>query len=67
MAEELIQYVWRASKGFNREILDAIAHIERFGLRAEIDDDGVTLADMAGQPIMTDRTNGKEIIVTVAA
>lgn len=67
VAEDLIQYVWRASRGFNREMLDAIAHIERFGLRAEIDDDGVTLADMAGQPIMTDRTNGKEIIVTVAA
>ena len=67
VAEELIQYVWRASKGFNREILDAIAHIERFGLRADIDEGGVTLADMAGQPIMTDRVTGKEIFITVAA
>ena len=64
VADDLVQYVWKASRGYNREILDAIAHIERFGLRADIDEGGVTISDMAGQPIMTDRTTGKEIIVT---
>lgn len=64
VAPDLTQYVWRASRGFNREILDAIAHIERFGRRANIDQSGVTIDDMVGQPIMTDRTTGKEIFVT---
>ena len=66
VADDLIQYVWRASRGFNREILDAIAHIERFGMRADVGEAGVTISDMAGQPIMTDRTTGKDIIVTRA-
>lgn len=66
VADDLVQYVWKASRGFNREILDAIAHIERFGMRADVGETGVTISDMAGQPIMTDRTTGKEIIVTGA-
>jgi len=66
VADDLVQYVWKASRGFNREILDAIAHIERFGLRINIDQTGLTIADMAGQPIMTDRTTGKDIFVTGA-
>lgn len=67
VAPDLIEFVWRRSRGYNREILDAIAHIERFGLRADIDEGGVGVADMAGQAIMTDRTTGKEIIVPEAA
>lgn len=64
VAADLISYVHKASRGFNREILDAIAHIERFGMRADIGDGGVTIEDMHGQPIMTDRVTGKEIFVT---
>ncbi|MDF2141219.1 AAA family ATPase [Paenirhodobacter sp. CAU 1674] len=64
VAPDLVNYVWKASRGFNREILDAIAHIERFGMRVDIDQTGVSIDDMIGQPIMTDRVTGKEIFVT---
>lgn len=67
VADDMVQFVWQRSRGFNREILDAIAHIERFGLRADIDQGGVSIADMAGQAIMTDRTTGRDIIVPEAA
>lgn len=63
VAPDLIAFVTKVSKGYNREILDAIANIERFGRRMEPGPDGVTLADMAGQVIMSDRALGKPIIV----
>lgn len=63
VAEDLTEFVWRLSKGFNREILEAIAHIERFGLRADIGAAGITMADMAGQVLMNDRSTSKPIIV----
>ncbi|MGD9863056.1 MAG: AAA family ATPase [Pseudodonghicola sp.] len=63
VADDLVHFVWQRSRGFSREILDAIAHMERFGLRINIDQTGLTLADMSGQPIMTDRTTGKDIFV----
>ncbi|QOL80435.1 AAA family ATPase [Pseudooceanicola spongiae] len=65
VANDLIAFVCRASKGFSREILDAIKSIERFGRRFDIGSDGVTVADMAGQVIMTDRNSGKDIFVPV--
>lgn len=64
VADDLVKFVWQRSRGYNREILDAIAHIERFGLRADVDEAGVTVDDMVGQPIMMDRTTGKDIVVT---
>lgn len=63
VAPDLVDLVWRLSKGFNREILDAIANIERFGRRMDPGPDGVTRADMAGQVIMSDRATGKAILV----
>lgn len=63
VADDLAQFVLKASRGFNREILEAIASIERFGLRADYGDEGVTLRDMAGQTLMIDRLSGKMIIV----
>lgn len=63
VAPDLISFVWKVSKGFNREILEAIAHIERFGLRFDPSAAGITLADMAGQIIMNDRTTGKPVCV----
>jgi len=63
VAPDMVEFVWKVSKGFNREILDAITNIERFGKRFDHDADGVTLADMAGQAIMNDRSTGKLISV----
>lgn len=67
VAPDLVGFVHRLSKGYNREILDAIANIERFGRRMEPGPDGVTLADMAGLVIMRNRDTGREIIVPEAA
>jgi len=63
VAPDLTAFVTRVSKGFNREVLDAIANIERFGRRMDLGPEGVTLADMAGQAIMSDRALGKPIVV----
>lgn len=67
VAPDLIQFVAKVSKGYNREILDAIANIERFGRRMDPGPEGVTLADMAGQVIMSDRALGKPVLVPGAA
>lgn len=67
VAPDLVDFVWRVSKGFNREILEAIAHIERFGLRIDLGPEGLTVGDMAGQIIMNDRNTGKPICVPGAA
>lgn len=66
VAPDLIGFVTRLSKGYNREVLDAIANIERFGRRMEPGPEGVTLADMAGLVIMRNRDTGKDIIVPEA-
>ncbi|MEN2979963.1 AAA family ATPase [Tistrella bauzanensis] len=64
VADDLCEFVWRASRGYSREILDAIRSIETFGERL-VDDlgGGVTLADMAGQPLMIDRASGSSVYV----
>lgn len=62
VAEDLVAFVAKASRGFSREILDAIMSIERFGRRSDPGPDGVTLTEMAGQPLMTDRNTGREIM-----
>lgn len=63
VAPDLAEFVCRASRGLNREILDAIRSIERFGNRYDYGADGVTLQDMVGQPIMNDRNKGTPIMV----
>ena len=67
VAPDLCEFVHRVSKGFNREIMDAIRHIERFGMRGEAGPAGISMADMAGQVIMNDRDTGNPIIVPRAA
>jgi DNA transposition AAA+ family ATPase len=67
VADDLIQLVWRYSKGFSREMVEAISKIERFGRRIDVGPEGVTVADMAGQIIMSNRDTGKDIIVPEAA
>ncbi|WP_299165845.1 ATP-binding protein [uncultured Tateyamaria sp.] len=63
VSPELIKFVWRVSKGFNREILNAIANMEAVGKRLDLDEYGLTLADMAGQKILQDRDTGEAVIV----
>ncbi len=67
LGENQHEFVWKVSKGFNREILEAIAHIERFGLRYEPGPDGITVSDMAGQVIMNDRNTSRPIFIPGAA
>ncbi|ANH05011.1 AAA family ATPase [Shinella sp. HZN7] len=67
VAPDLVEFVWKVSRGYNREILEAIAHIERFGFRMEPGPEGVTMSDMAGQMIMNDRSSGKPIMLPRAA
>jgi DNA transposition AAA+ family ATPase len=66
VAEDLVAFIWKVSKGYNREILEAIAHVERAGLRLDPDEAGISMADMAGQVIMNDRDTGKPIHVPEA-
>ena len=63
VAEDLLDFVLRVSGGYNREILEAIANIERFGLRNAPGENGLTLADMAGQVILNDRAQSRPIKV----
>jgi len=63
VADDLISFVWKLSKGYSREIVDAIKSIERFGLRIDPGPSGVTMEDMAGQVIMSNRDTGKPIVV----
>lgn len=64
VAEDLATFVHRATGGFNREILEAIKSIERFGLRnPPAGSDGLTLREMAGQHLTNDRKSGRPIHV----
>lgn len=62
IADDLSQFMWKVSKGFNRELLEAIAHVERAGMRLDHGEAGVTLADMAGQVVTYDRETGNPIM-----
>lgn len=66
VANDLTAFVWKLSKGFSREMVEAIKSIERFGQRFEPGPAGITLSDMAGQKIMSNRETGKDIIVPEA-
>lgn len=63
VADDLVEFVHRASHGFNREVVEAIGYIERFGRRLEETDGGVSVADMAGEIIMHNRNTGQAVAV----
>lgn len=64
VAPDLAAFVTQATRGFNREILEAIRSIERFGMRnAPKGQEGLTLQEMAGQLLANDRKSGREIFV----
>jgi hypothetical protein len=67
VADDLIGLIWKLSKGFSREMVDAIKAVERFGFRIDPGPESVTVADMAGQPLMNNRETGQQILVPEVA
>lgn len=66
VSPDLAAFVHRATGGFNREILEAIKSIERFGHRNPPKDaSGLTVREMAGQHLINDRKSGQAIAVPV--
>lgn len=66
VAPDLAAFVHRATGGFNRELLEAITAIERFGRRnPPATPVGLSLRDMAGQHLINDRKSGQPIAVPV--
>jgi DNA transposition AAA+ family ATPase len=63
VAPDLVALVHRLSGGLNREIMEAIAHVERFGRRVRPGPEGVSVRAMEGEPIMSDRRTGQPIAV----
>ncbi len=66
VAPDLASFVHRATGGFNREILEAIKSIERFGHRNPPKGaEGLTTREMSGQHLINDRKSGQAIAVPV--
>lgn len=64
VAKCLASFVHRATGGFNRELLEAIQAIERFGHRNPPEgSEGLTTREMAGQHLINDRKSGQPIAV----
>lgn len=63
VADDLVEFVHYVSGGLNREILEAISHMESFGRRFDVGVNGLTRADMAGEIIMNDRNTTEPIFV----
>ncbi|MBI0177557.1 AAA family ATPase [Bartonella apis] len=64
VADNLVNFVHQVTRGFNREVKEAIANIERAGKRGEFSKDNpMTLSDMAGKLLVNDRRTGKPIFV----
>jgi len=60
VADDLVDFLHKVSSGFNREIKEGIASIERWGKR---NPGPVSLASMAGQVLLYDRRSGTPITV----
>lgn len=66
-ADCLTAFAHRVTEGYSREIMEAIAAVERFGKRNGAGPDNpVKLRDMAGQVLINDRRTGNPIIVPEA-
>ena len=65
VADDLVEYLHKMSKGLAREIKEGIANIERFGRKNPPKGDGLTIKDMSGQILMNDRDTGRPIVVRV--
>jgi len=64
VGDDLADYVCEMTDGYNREIKEAIANIERAGKRGEYTAESpMRLADMAGRTLMNNRKTGAAFIV----
>lgn len=64
VADDVVQFVHQVTRGFNREIKEAIANIERAGKRGEFNNETpMQLIDMAGKLLVNDRQTGAPIFV----
>lgn len=66
--DDLARFIHRATTGFNRELLEAVKTVERFGLRAKLGDPqaGLSLKEMSGQYLINDRRTGRPIHIPEA-
>lgn len=64
VADDLVGFTHQVTQGFNREIKEALAMVERVGKRNNAGPDKpVSLAHLAGQPLVNDRRTGAPIVV----
>jgi len=64
VADDVVEFTHRVTGGYNREVMEALATVERVGKRnAASEGQPVRLATLAGQPIVNDRRTGAPIIV----
>lgn len=65
VADDLVTFIHRVTGGYNREIKEAIATIERAASRNGIGgtDTPVSMAHMAGQALVNDRRTGAPVLV----
>lgn len=61
VADNVVDFTHQVTAGFNREILEAMATVERFGRRNG--GSTVDLGQLAGQPLVNDRRTGAPIVV----
>jgi hypothetical protein len=64
VADDVVHFTHRVTGGFNREVMEAMATVERFGRRNR--GERIALAHLAGQPLVNDRQTGTPIIVPEA-
>jgi DNA transposition AAA+ family ATPase len=64
VTEDVIAFTHRVTRGFNREVMEALASVERVGKRnGATSAQPVTLEHLAGQALVNDRQTGSPIIV----
>ena len=67
VSDDLVGFTHRITQGFNREIKEALAVVERHGRRNNAGPGNpIGLSQLAGQPLVNDRRTGAPIIVPVA-
>lgn len=66
VADDVVGFTHQVTNGFNREIKEALATVERIGKRNAPDAaNPIALAHLSGQPLVNDRRTGAPIIVPV--